>query len=122
MYKKTITYKNFDGKTVSNTYYFNITKMEFEELNLKYHGNLKDEIQKRIDEKDQWGIYSLFKEVVLIAFGEKTDDKRFVKNANSANEFEHSEAYSELVYELAQSEDAMKNFMNQVLPTEERKN
>lgn len=116
MHKRQITFTNFDDELVTETFYFNITATELEELNLK-HGDFNKKVEELREKGDAYGIYEMFKEVVLKAYGEKSaDGKRFIKTDEMTNGFEHSDAYSQLVYELAKSEEKMETFIKSVLP------
>ena len=59
----------------------------------------------------------LFKQIVLKAYGEKSEDgKRFVKSKEIAEAFSQTEAYSEIFMELAMDEKAAAEFVNGILP------
>ena len=120
MYKKTMTYTDFDGNERTEDFYFNLTKAEIMEMEMGTAGGLTTLILKIIAEKDQPKIIEMFKSLILKAYGVKSPDgKRFMKRANGVNlcdEFEQTEAYSDLFIELATDADAASEFVNNVIP------
>lgn len=119
MLKKTITYTDFDGEERTEDFYFNLTKAEIMEMNLSVYGGLDKMLEKIVAAKDTPKIVSTFKELVLKAYGVKSDDgKRFIKNDRLREEFSQTEAYSELFMELATDEDAAIKFVNGIVPKE----
>lgn len=117
MLKKTITYKDYNDVERKEDFYFNLSKAEIMEMELGTEGGLAEMIQKIIDTKDIPQIVSLFKRLVLEAYGEKSaDGKRFIKNQELRDGFAQTEAYSELFMELATDADAAAAFVNGIVP------
>ena len=74
-------------------------------------------IKKIIDSQDAPSIIKIFKELILKAYGEKSDDgKRFVKSKEISEGFAQTEAYSQLFMELATDTDAASKFVNGIVP------
>ena len=117
MLKKTITYTDYNGITRTEDFYFNLTKAEIMEMQLSTNGGLDVMIKKIIDSQDAPSIIKIFKELILKAHGEKSDDgKRFVKSKEIAEGFAQTEAYSQLFMELATDTDAASKFVNGIVP------
>lgn len=58
-----------------------------------------------------------FEEIILTAYGEKSDDgRRFVKSDELSQAFKETEAYSELFMELLTDDKAAAAFINGILP------
>ena len=110
MLKKTITYENFDGEQVTEELQFNLTKTELTEMNLAQAGGLDKFIERIVQEEDQKKIYDLFKDLVVKAYGKRSDDgKRFIKIENGhslGEEFTETAAFDALMVEMLTSEDA----------------
>jgi len=98
MLKKSITYDDYNEVTRTEDFYFNFTKLEVIELEVKYDGGLEGYI-KRIEETENGkDAYYLFKDIVLAAYGEKSEDgKHFFKSEKLRNEFEASPAMAEMI-------------------------
>jgi hypothetical protein len=116
--KKTITYEDFNGEKVSEDFFFHLSKAELVELELSHQGGLSESLQKIIADEDGKSIIAEFKNIILSAYGKRSEDgKRFVKNATVREEFESSEAYSALFMELVTNADAAVEFINGIIPT-----
>lgn len=117
MYKKDITYTDFNGNEVTETFYFNFTQAELAEMELTHPGGLSQHIQNIIDSQDQASIIKEFKEIIMLSYGEKDPTGRtFIKDRAKAEAFSHSEAYSVLFMELATETDAATEFINGIIP------
>lgn len=117
MLKRNITYEDFDGNSVTETFYFNISKPELVELEVEKKGGFSDWIQAIIKAEDNKTVVEQFKRIVLLAYGVKSEDgKRFIKNDQLREEFSQTNAYNELFMELATQEDAAVRFLTGVLP------
>jgi hypothetical protein len=115
--KKTITYEDFNGDTVSEDFFFHLSKAELIELEMSHEGGLSASLQRIVDAKDGKGIIEEFKNIILSAYGKRSEDgKRFVKNQLLREEFESTEAYSALFVELVTDTDAAVEFINGVVP------
>jgi hypothetical protein len=115
--KKTITYTDFNGDEVSEDFFFHLSKAELVELELSHKGGLSESLQRIIDAEDGKAIIQEFKNIILSAYGKRSDDgKRFIKNQQLREEFESTEAYSSLFMELVTDTDAAIEFINGVIP------
>ena len=117
MYKKTITYIDFNDEEVTDTLYFHMTEAELIEMELANNG-----IQKRyeaaMESNNIYELSQLMKELILRSYGEKSSDgKRFVKTQEMQDAFKASEAYSAFYTELMQSEEASDEFVSNFLPS-----
>lgn len=117
MLKKTITYEDFNGETVSEDFFFHLSKAELVELEMSHQGGLSESLQRIIEAEDGKGIIAEFKNIILSAYGKRSEDgRRFVKNQQLREEFESTEAYSTLFMELVTETDKAIEFINGVIP------
>ena len=121
MFAKKIKFTDFNGNEREQTFYFNLTKAELTEMNLSKEGGLEAYVQRITNAADTPALANLFKELILKSYGEKSDDgMRFIKRdpqrGKLADEFEQTEAYSELYMELATNTDAAAEFINGLVP------
>ena len=117
MLKKTITYTDYNGKELTEDFYFNLSKAELLEMELGIAGGLSGSIEKIVAAKNQPEIIRYFKEIILKAYGEKSaDGKRFVKNDEIRDAFSQTEAYVSLFMELAYDHNAAADFINGIIP------
>jgi hypothetical protein len=116
--KKTITYEDFNGDTVSEDFFFHLSKAELVELELSHEGGLSDSLKRIIETQDGKSIIAEFKNIILGAYGQRSmDGKRFIKNQQLREEFESTEAYSVLFMELVTNADSAVEFINGVIPS-----
>lgn len=117
MYKKTIKYTDYDGNEREEDFYFNLNKAEIVEMQLSEEGGLQEYIRKIIAAKDTKQLVSLFKNLVLKAYGEKSPDgRRFVKSDEISTAFSQTEAYSQFFMDLALNSEAATEFVNGIIP------
>ena len=117
MLKKTMTYTDFDGNSRTEDFYFNFTKAEVAELELSVDGGLAETIKRIIATQNSPQLVSIFKDIILKAYGEKSPDgRRFIKNQELRDSFAQTEAYSDLFLELASNAEAASAFFNAVIP------
>lgn len=117
MLAKKITYTDFDGNERTETFYFNLTRGEIAEMELKHPGGYLDYIERIIDAKDQKELTECFTRLILDSYGEKTEDGRhFKKSAEISELFHTSEPYSELLMEILTDTEAASAFVNGIMP------
>ena len=117
MIKQDITYTNFEGEQETETLYFHLNKVELMEMQVSEKRGLAQyitDIQKAENNKE---IFRLFKEIVLRAYGERSEDgKKFIKNERLREEFEGCLAYEELMVKLVTETDFAVKFVNGIMP------
>lgn len=117
MLKRTIRYEDFDGNTVTEDFYFNLSKSELIELEVQYEKGLADTLQDIVKENDAKNLIAEFKKLVLLSYGVKSEDgKRFIKSDALREEFAQTPAYDALFMELATNDEAAANFIQGVVP------
>lgn len=117
MLKKRIKYTDYDGNEREEDFYFNLSKAELIELELTTEGGLEQMIQKITDTRDMPKLIELFKRLILMSYGEKSENgKRFIKSKELSDAFAQTEAYSELFMELATDDKAASEFVNGIVP------
>lgn len=127
MLKKSITYTDYNGEKQTDECYFNLSKAELLEMEMSEKGGFENYLQTIIAERDNKKIYALFKELILMSYGQKSADGRtFIKKKMIdgqmiylRDEFEQTEAFTELMMELISGgDDAMAQFVNALIPKE----
>lgn len=119
MLKKTITYTDYNGNDRTETFYFNLSKAELMEMQLGTTGGFDAMVQNIINAQDVPTLMTIFKEIILKAYGEKSaDGKRFIKSEEISKAFSETEAYSNLYMELVTDSKAAANFITGLVPKE----
>lgn len=122
MLKRPITYTDFNGKTVTEDFYFNISMSELMDMELNSEGGVEEYFKNLIAkaEKGEKGpVIREFRKIILSAYGVKSEDgKRFVKNDEFRDDFASSAAFDALFIDMATNEKAAENFFMGALPKE----
>jgi hypothetical protein len=119
MYVKTVTYEDYNGVKRTEDFYFNLTKSELYEMELEAGGGMSDALTRIIRAKDYSEISTVFKQILLKAYGEKSPDgKHFMKSEEISRNFTFSPAYDIIYCELLSDADAAAAFANGIMPKE----
>lgn len=117
MYAKKITYTDYNGNERTEELHFNLTKPEVIELQLSTEGGLDKFINKVVEAKDMKNLIALFKQLIQMSYGEKSEDgRRFVKSQEITDNFMQTGAYSELFMLLATNDEEAAKFFNGIMP------
>lgn len=117
MIKWPITYVDYNGNTVTENFYFHLNKAELLKMQFNANGGYSQFIERVTNQRDLKALGDEFENIVLSAYGEKSDDGRtFRKNDTIRDNFKYSEAYSELFMELITDSDKAVSFIKGVLP------
>lgn len=117
MLKKTITFDDLDGNSLTEDFYFNLSKAEITEMELSQKGGLSAYLQKIVKTEDTKELITIFKELIVKSVGRRSDDgRRFVKNQEITDDFMQTEAYSELFMELATRSQSAVEFIKGIFP------
>ena len=117
MLKKTITYQNFAGETVTEDFYFNLTKAELLQLEMSMPEGISAYMDRMIAEKNGEKILETFDKIITKSYGVKSyDGKQFIKSQEELNAFRFSGAYDSLFVEIALNPEAADEFTRGILP------
>lgn len=119
MLKKIITYTDYNGLERTEPFYFNLSKAELMEMELGVTGGMTEMLNKIIAAKDAPSLMKTFKEMIMKAYGVKSDDgKRLIKSEELSIAFTQTEAYTVLFMELITDDKAAADFVNGIIPNE----
>jgi hypothetical protein len=117
MYKKTITYTDYNDVQRTEDFYFSLSEAEITEMQLGVEGGYAAMIDKIIKAKDTPALIKIFKELLLKSYGIKSDDgRRFIKSEQLSLEFTQTPAYSELYMMLATDDKQASAFIKNIMP------
>lgn len=121
MYKKNITYTDFNGDERTDAFYFNLSDAEILELQVSYGGDMSRIMTNMLEKRDAKGLLGIITDLIRTSYGEKSSDgKRFMKNQEVKDSFVTTDAYSKLVLELLNDEKEFEKFMTNVIPVAKR--
>ena len=116
MYKITKKYTDFNGVEKEEDFYFNLTKADILKMELSEEGGMDKRLERLVKTKDMKEAINVFEGLLLLSFGIKTDDGRFVRSEEARQAFVSSAAYSEIYFELATNPEEAQKFVNNVIP------
>ena len=117
MFKKVISYTDYNGTKRNEEFCFNFTKAEIWDLDLRTPGGIKALYQRIIDTQDGQGLADQFKFLIQKSYGVKSlDGRRFMKGDEVLKNFTETEAYSNFYIELATNSDSAAAFINGIMP------
>lgn len=116
MYKITESYEDFNGVTKEEDFYFNLTKADLLKMEVSHEGGMEQRLQRLIKTKDMKEAIKLFEGLLLMSYGVKTDDGRFIKNEEARNRFVSSAAYDAIYFRLATDPDEAQKFIEGIMP------
>lgn len=119
MYAKTIEYTDYNGNKRKETFYFNFTKAELQDLEFRTPGGIENYMLSITNTLDGQKIADFFKALIQKSYGVKSPDgRRFIKSPEVLDEFIQTEAYSIFYMQLATDDKAAAEFFNGVFPKE----
>ncbi len=118
MYKKTVTYTDYNDNERTEDFYFSFTKAELLDKQMSVAGGYATVIDNIAKTKDLPAMIKIFKELVMEAYGVKSDDgRRFIKSEELTREFMETPAFSEIYMGLVTDDKAAAEFINKVFPS-----
>lgn len=121
MYKKTITYTDFFDNERTEDFYFNLNRTELMKLELGTQRGFANMTQSIIDANDGPTIMEKFNEIIMMSYGEKSDDgRRFIKSKDLSEKFSQTPAYDAFFMEICTDAKAAAEFVNGIVPKDLR--
>lgn len=120
MIKWPITFTDYEGNEKTREYRFHLSKADLIEMEFSTPGGMQNFIDAIVEHEDVKRLTNLIKDIILNSYGELSEDgTRFVKVKNGhklAEDFQQTEAYSELFMQLNTDENKLTEFVNGVIP------
>ena len=120
MFKKLISYTDFNGKQQTEAHYFNMSKTELTSLEINKDGGFSNHIMEIVEcqnDKNNKKLAGLIKELILMSYGVKSEDgKRFKKSEELSAEFEQTAAFDEFYISLLTNTDELLEFLKGIMP------
>lgn len=112
-----IEYEDFNGNPTKEVFYFHLSKAELLDIELGFEGGLEAGIKKIIETENHAELVKIFKKILVLSYGIKSDDgKRFMKSDSLREEFTQTAAFDELFIQLTTDEAFAATFIQGILP------
>ena len=115
MISKTIKYVDYNGVEKIGTYWFNMSRADLIDLEMKDGEGWFDRIKKLVNEQRVREAYVLIEQFVKDSYGVKTPDGSFDKDPKHLKAFRDSEAYSEFIWNFVEHTDQFADFVNGIV-------
>lgn len=115
MLQRDITYEDFDGKQVTETFYFNLSKAELIKMQVGVAGGMQTYLETIIAKDDEGAVIEAFDKILLASVGKKMDG-RFIKTQEVIDNFRFSGAYEVLFMQLLTDAKYSAEFVEHVMP------
>lgn len=116
MYKITQKYEDYNGVEKEEDFYFNLTKADLLKMELSEEGGMDKRLDRLVKTKDMKEAIKVFEGLLLLSFGIKTDDGRFVRSEEARANFVSSAAYPEIYFKLATDVEEANKFVAGIIP------
>lgn len=116
MFKINKKYTDYNGVEKEEDFYFNLTKADLLKMELSEDGGMDKRLEKLVKTKDMKEAIKVFEGLLLMSFGIKTEDGRFVRNDEARARFVSSAAYPEIYFDLATNTDLANEFIAGIIP------
>jgi hypothetical protein len=119
MFEREFVCEGINGKEYKETWCFYLSKADMVEINYSTYFGLDEMMKRLIDSHNGKEIMGLVRTIILKSVGRPSaDGRRFIRNDEIRNEFESSDAYSQLFTELVTTPDKLLDFIASALPSE----
>lgn len=120
MLKKTMTYEGYNGESITEDFYFSLSKAELIEMEMVAEGGSYSDLMANIvAEEDKQKILDTFKDIILRSIGRRSEDgRRFIKNQEIRDEFEQTPAFGDLLVEFYTESDQAALFVAGIVPSD----
>ena len=124
MIKKTVTYEDFSGESVTEDFYFHLTKSvigdnldlqeEFEHMGEKLSGE-----KRQLSVPDVQKMLNLVRRMIELSYGVRsTDGRRFYQDTEALRDFKASGAHDALLWGLFENPEMAIEFLTAIMPQE----
>lgn len=119
MYKKEVTYKDYNGVERTETFYFNLTQTELTQFETSMPGGMSGYMASVSAAKDMQKMMDFFNEIMRRSYGEKSQDgRRLVKmDGKLFDEFKETPAY-DIIFQDIFIGNEMVPFLTGIMPAE----
>lgn len=119
MHKISVGFKDLNDQQQNEDFYFDLNEEELISLEI-LHGGLAEYWKRIIEADNNHEIYSEFKAILEMSYGQKSPDgRRFIKSDETKAYLRSHVAFSKLIIGLITDTDAATAFMNNLIPSQE---
>lgn len=118
MLKRVFNYVDFYGVARIEEAFFYLNESELMELALTPEGGFDTMIKRIIESHDSKTIIQTFREIIMKAYGKKSDDgRRFIKGADLSEDFSQTPMFNQLLMEIVTDSNKAAEFCSKIIPS-----
>lgn len=133
MYKKPITYKDYDGTMKTEEKWFHLKRTDLMEIAVNLPDDITDEFaddKANMNKEDigrkiynalgKAGVMKFIKDLILKSYGIRSrDGMSFEKSEEISYKFSQTLAFEQLYYDMVTNDDVFEEFVAKVIPRDE---
>lgn len=117
MFKRTVTYTDFNGVEKTEDVYFHLSKSELLKMELGREGRMTTALDRIVKAKNVPELMKEFDFFIRAAYGERSADGRsFIKSKELSDAFANTIPYDIIFTELITDDDKAADFINKLIP------
>ena len=117
MFKKSLTYKDWNGVERTEEFRFNLSKTDIQLLNAKHPGGLFNYMKSCYEAMDVPKMMDFFVMLIMESYGVVSEDgRRFEKSPELSKAFSETRAFDEIFQWLYNEKGAINEFLMNVVP------
>lgn len=117
MFRKTVTFTNFDDKKVTETHWFNMTRQQMIEWEARTGEGLQEHFIRLSQSGNKEALYEAFEDLLLRSYGIKSEDgSRHAKSPEISKSFKDSAAYDQFFMEFFENDEKAMEFIRGIMP------
>lgn len=119
MFKRTVTYTDFNGLERTEDVYFHLSKSELIKMELGREGRMTNALDRIVKAKDVPELMKEFEFFIRAAYGERTPDGRgFKKSKELSDAFANTIPYDIIFTEIITDDNKAAEFINKLIPAD----
>lgn len=115
--KKTISFADLDGNSVSEDWYFSLGKTDVLDMDLVHHEDVAAYLTQIMKDRDSRKLLEVWRELLFRSVA-KREGKMLVKDESVLREFRYGGAFEQFFSEIIESEDAGAQFFMSIMPAD----
>ena len=117
MFKKSLTYKDWNGVERTEEFRFNLSKTDIQLLDAKHPGGLFNYMKSCYEAMDVPKMMDFFVMLIMESYGVVSEDgRRFEKSPELSKAFSETRAFDEIFQWLYNEKGAVNEFLVKVMP------
>ena len=115
MYKKTVTFEDFEGNEVTQDFYFHVSESDVMNKEVGVAGGWSEFLANIVKEVDEKKLLEEFEWFIAYSYGVKSEDGMyFDKSPEQSERFKQHAAYGKIFMDVVTDTKSASDFINQV--------